>query len=110
VMFYGLEIASTRIDELSYLDWCSDYCNVGSDFNLVLFTIFLYMLAAYSLFPREFDEGTIDFVRSLPVSRGQIFIAKVFAAWLLICLLIFAESLLHSALLLFNTQSISGTK
>ncbi len=110
VMFYGLEIASTRIDELSYLDWCSDYCNVGSDFNLVLFTIFLYMLAAYSLFPREFDEGTIDFVRSLPVSRGQIFIAKVFAAWLLICLLIFAESLLHSALLLFNTQSITGTK
>jgi hypothetical protein len=109
-MFYGLELTSARIDELSYLDWCSDYCQVGSDANLVLFTIFLYMLAAYSLFPREFDEGTIDFVRSLPVSRGEIFLAKVLAAWLLICALITLEALFHSALLLFNTQTISGTK
>lgn len=109
-MFYGLEFATDRIDEMSYLDWCSAYCDVGSDFSLVLFSIFLYMLIAYSLFPREFDEGTINFVRSLPVTNAQIFTSKVLAAWLLICLLIVAESLIHSGFLAFNTQSITGTK
>ena len=110
LVFYGLEVSTSRVDELSYLAWCSDYCTVGSDFDLVLFTVLLYMLAAYSLFPREFDEGTIDFVRSLPVSRGQIFFAKVLAAWLLICALIAIESLITSTLLTFNTQTITGKK
>ena len=109
-MFYGIEFGTKRIDELSYLDWCADYCDVGSDFDLVLFTIILYMLAAYSLFPREFDEGTIDFIRSLPLTNAQIFFSKVIAAWLLISLLVIAETALHAAFLSFNTQSITGTK
>ncbi len=109
-MFYGIEFGTERIDELSYLDWCSTYCDVGSDFDVVLFTVILYMLAAYSLFPREFDEGTIDFVRSLPVTNAQIFFAKILAAWLVISLLNIAETLIHSGFLLFNTQSITGTK
>lgn len=109
-MFYGLEFSTNRIDELSYLDWCADYCDVGSNFDLVLFTIFLYMLAAYYLFPREFDDGTIDFVRSLPVTSAQIFVSKILAAWFLISVLIFAEAAINSAFLSFNTQSITGTK
>ena len=109
-VFYALEISTNRIDELSYLDWCGPACNVGSAPDLVLFSIFLYMIAAYSLFPREFDEGTIDFVRSLPLSRGQIFFAKVLAAWLLICLLITAEFILLSLALGLNTQTITGLR
>ena len=108
VIFYALELSSSRIDELTYLDWCSTACDPGSTPGLELFTIFLYMIAAYSLFPREFDEGTIDFVRSLPVSRGQIFFAKVLAAWLLICLLIILDFALHGVALLFNSQTITG--
>ncbi len=109
-IFFGLELSTSRIDELSYLNWCDAYCNVGSDANVVLVTIFLYMIAAYSLFPREFDDQTIDFVRSLPVSRGQIFLAKVIAAVLLLCLLTLADTALQSALMAFNTQSLTGTK
>ena len=108
IVFYSVEISSSRIDELSYLVWCSEACKEGSSPGLTLFTIFLYMIAAYSLFPREFDEGTIDFVRSLPVSRGQIFTAKVLAAWLLICLLLITEFSLQALALSFNTQTITG--
>lgn len=108
VIFYGIELSTGRVDELSYLDWCGPACSVGSSSDVVLFTIFLYMIAAYSLFPRDFDESTIDFLRSLPVSRGQIFVAKVLAAWLLICLLIAAEFILHGLALSLNTQTITG--
>jgi len=107
-IFYTFEISTNRIDELSYLDWCGPVCKVGSAPGLVLFVVFLYMIAAYSLFPREFDEGTIDFVRSLPVSRGQIFFAKVLSAWLLISLLITTEFAVHAVALLQNTQTITG--
>ncbi len=109
-IFFGLQLATGRIDELSYLDWCGDYCNVGSDANLVLLNVLLYMIACYSLFPREFDDQTIDFVRSLPVSRVQIFLAKVLAAILLLCLLNIVEMIIQSALSAFNIQTLTGRK
>lgn len=109
-IFVGLELATSRIDEMTYLDWCGEYCNVGSDAYSVLLTVLLYMIASYSLFPREFDEQTIDFVRSLPVGRGQIFLAKVLAAMLLLCLLNVSDTILQSVLGAFNTQTLTGTK
>lgn len=109
-LFFGMEFATDRIDEMSYLDWCADYCNAGSDPNLLLVLVILYMIASYSLFPREFDDQTIDFVRSLPVSRGQIFLAKVLAAVVLLWLLNVAEAAIQSVLLAFNTQTITGRK
>ena len=107
-LFYGTELATVRIDEVSYLSWCEAYCDVGSNIDLVLFTILFYMIAAYSLFPKEFDESTVDFLRSLPIGQKKIFIAKVFAAWLLLCLLLILDRLLQGAVLAFNTQTITG--
>lgn len=109
-IFFGTELVTTRIDELSYLDWCGDYCNVGTDPNILMVLVFFYMIASYSLFPREFDEQTIDFVRSLPVSRGQIFLAKILAAVFLLWLLNIIEGAIQAVLLAFNTQTITGTK
>jgi len=108
VLFYGTELASVRIDEESYLSWCKAYCDVGTNVDLVLFTVLFYMIAAYSLFPREFDESTVDFLRSLPIGRKKIFISKVFAAWLLLTLLVLLDRFLQGALLAFNTQTITG--
>ena len=105
---YLVELFSNRVDEQDFLDWCGTACSSGSNLDQLLILLVLCMLAAYRLFPREFDDGTIDFVRSLPVSRIQIFLSKVLATWLLICALLTTETLITGALLLFNTQSISG--
>ncbi len=108
VLFYGAELATVRVDEESYLSWCKEYCDVGTNIDLVLFTILFYMIAAYSLFPKEFDESTVDFLRSLPIGRKTIFISKVFAAWLLLCLLLVLDRVLQGLVLSFNTQTITG--
>jgi ABC-type transport system involved in multi-copper enzyme maturation permease subunit len=46
----------------------------------------LALLAGFSLFPREHDDGTIHFLHSLPVSRTRIFLAKLAAAFLVLTL------------------------
>jgi len=107
-LFYGSELASVRIDEQSYLAWCQEYCDIGANTGIVIFVVLFYMIAAYSLFPREFDDATVDFLRSLPIGRTQIFTAKVIAAWLLLCLLIIIDRVTQIGLLAFNTQSITG--
>ena len=56
----------------------------------------LYMMGiivGYSLFPREYEERTIDFLHSLPISRRQIFLAK----WCAGVVLILAVCLCHEA-------------
>lgn len=107
-LFYGAELATVRIDEESYVSWCKAYCDVGTNIDLVLFTILFYMIAAYSLFPKEFDESTVDFLRSLPIGRKKIFFSKVIAAWLLLFLLLILDRVLQGVVLSFNTQSITG--
>ena len=107
-LFYGSELATVRIDEESYVSWCKVYCDVGTNIDLVLFTILFYMIAAYSLFPKEFDEATVDFLRSLPIGRQKIFFSKVFAAWLLLCLLLVLDRVLQAGVLAFNNQTVTG--
>jgi len=109
-LFIGVELSTLRIDESSYFSWCDEYCNVGANTDIALFNIVLYMIAAYSLFPREFDESTIDFLRSLPIARTKIYIAKIASAWILLCSLLLLERILQFSLLSFNTQSITGTR
>jgi len=58
-LYIGVELSTLRIDESSYLSWCDQYCDSGVNSDIALFNILLYMIAAYSLFPREFDESTI---------------------------------------------------
>jgi len=109
-LFIGVELSTLRIDESSYLAWCDQYCNVGANSDIALFNIVLYMIAAYSLFPREYDNSTIDFLRSLPISKSSIFIAKVIGAWILLSLLLLLERVIQFSLLSFNTQSITGAR
>ena len=66
------------------------------------------LIAAYSLFPREHDEGTIDFLYSLPVSRRQIFGAKVGAALAVLVAAIAWSQGSSWFLARWNHQSLSG--
>ena len=105
---YAFELATSRIDEESYASWCSEYCDVGVQIPAAIITMVLVLVMAYSLFPREHDDATIDFLTALPVSRRAIFIAKFCAAWLLLCALIVFEHALSAGLLALNPASIDG--
>ncbi len=105
---YGSELFSLRVDESSYAAWCGEVCDAGIFTDLVFFNILLFLIAAYSLFPREYDDSTVDFLRSLPVSRSRIFVAKIVAILLLLWLLILFDRVFQIAVLSLNTQSITG--
>lgn len=107
-LYYITELATRRIDEESYISWCDDYCRVGSNSDIAIFTILIILIAAYNLFPREFDDSTIDFLRSLPVKLPVIFLSKVFAAWIMLFGLINLDHLIQNGLLSLNTQSLTG--
>lgn len=109
-LYLGAELSTLRVDESSYLSWCDQICDAGANADIALFNIVLYMIAAYSLFPREYDDATIDFLRSLPIPRSNVFIAKIISAWALLTLLLVLERVLQFSLLSFNTQSITGTR
>ncbi len=107
-LYYVVELSTRRIDEESYASWCDEYCQVGSNTDIALFTILIILIAAYNLFPREFDDSTIDFVRSLPVKRPIIFLSKVVAAWIMLLGLLSLDHLSQAAFLSLNTQSLTG--
>lgn len=69
-----------RLDEKAWTD-ISSYISQGEGADFGVSLVVFSLLIAYSLFPREHDEGTIDFLYSLPVTRRAIFVAKVAAGW-----------------------------
>jgi ABC-type transport system involved in multi-copper enzyme maturation permease subunit len=107
-LYYITELATHRIDEESYSSWCDDYCRVGSNSDVALFTILIILIAAYNLFPREYDDSTIDFLRSLPVKLPKLFWSKIFAAWVMLFGLISLDHMIQAGLLSLNTQSLTG--
>ena len=64
-----------RLDEHSFAG--GDFARGGTPAVLLLL---LALVGAFSLFPREQEEGTLDFLYSLPMRRRDVFLAKVAAA------------------------------
>lgn len=108
VFGYGIQFFTERVDENTFGDWCEGYCDYNSSAAVAVFIILLALVTAYSLFPREHDEGTIDLLRSLPVSRKSIFIAKVLSAWLLLVGFNALSYSLDVLLLSSNPESMGG--
>src|SRR5579862_4901340 len=50
--------------------------------------LFVGAMMGYSLFPREHDEKTIEFLYSLPISRARIFAVKFGTAALLVMIVV----------------------
>jgi len=111
VMFLGIAIQflTERIDEETFSSWCEGYCDYSSNTTVAIFSALLAMVTAYSLFPREHDDATIDFLRALPVSGKAVFMAKVIAAWLLLCAINVLSYGIDAILLSTNPGSIDGT-
>ena len=80
--------------EVTYEDYV-----VYSEEGNVLICLFVLALAS-GLLVREYDEGTVEFLDSLPVSRSRIFAVKIAAAMLVLLVLIVLDAattlLLHA--------------
>ena len=72
------------------------------------FVLVFAFVMAYSLFPREHDERTIEMLYALPVGRGQIFLAKFLAAWVTFGLGALSEQITAFVLQAGNPQSFVG--
>ena len=105
---YIVQFFTERFDEQTFGGWCEGYCDYNSSATVVIFTALIALVTAYSLFPREHDDATIDFLRALPVSRSSLFIGKVLAAWMLLCLINVLSYALDAIILSFNPESIGG--
>jgi len=105
---YAIQFFIERVDEKTFGNWCEGACDYNANITVAIINIIFAWVTAYSLFPREHDESTIDLLRALPVSRASIFIAKFLAAWLLLVLLNVLSYGFDVLLLASNPESIGG--
>lgn len=108
VLGYGMQFFTERTDEQTFGSWCEGYCDYGSNVGVAVFLVLMALVTAYSLFPRELDDSTIDFLRALPVSAASVFVAKFLAAWILLCGVNLLSYGIDRALLASNPESIGG--
>ncbi len=81
----ALEIA-TEIPDLRPLhETFDEFISAGSEGVFVLFVICFAL--ANGLLVREYDEGTLEYLDSLPVTRTAVFMTKFAVAWGLLVLL-----------------------
>ena len=78
----------------------------GSFLSLV--HVLIGLMAAYLLLPREFDDGTLQFLWGLPVDRWQVLLAKVVAAVVVVGLGSLALALFAYGLTGFARNSIGA--
>lgn len=108
VFSYLTRVFTERIDEETFASWCEGYCEAGSQPMLAALAIIFTLVTAYSLFPREHDESTIDFLRALPLSRWQIHAGKFLAGWLLMIGINVLSYGIDALLLASNPESLGG--
>ena len=108
VLNYIIQFATERVDEQTFGSWCEGYCDYNSGATVVIFSALIALVTAYSLFPREHDDATIDFLRALPVSRLAVFMAKVLAGWVLLCGITVLGYAIDALMLSANPESIGG--
>ena len=110
-IFFNAQIifnpVSERLDEGAWSN-ISGYIEPGSQVISSIILIIFCFMTAFSLFPREHDEKTIEYLYSLPISRTKVFLSKFIVA----LLILYGSLLLGSAadwmLQLFNRQPYSG--
>lgn len=97
---------ASRLDEVT---WSSINSSLrpghGFEFG-VIYMVFAFIVG-FSLFPREHDEGTIDYLYSLPVSRSAIFFAKFFAGLLALFCLVGSHHIVTALLHSMNPNSFA---
>jgi len=97
-----------RVDESSQSELCADFCTTGMPTSTIMVLTAIMVLIGWNLFPRDHDDGTLEHLQSLAVTRTQIFLAKVFAGFALVAVVSAISSLLVTAFVAANPQTIHG--
>ncbi len=96
-----------RLDEITWVEQSGHLlAGEGKDYGLILMVMAL--IAAYSVFPREHDEGTIELLYALPIRRHGLFAAKALAAWTVLVAGIVLDQLAGATFQALNPQSFGG--
>lgn len=96
-------------EQLDAASWASiSSIEPGEGGAIAFFLVPLAFFVAYAAFPREHDEGTIDFLRSLPLSRRAIFGAKVLAGAGVLAFFVALGQVTNWLLQAPNPQSFTG--
>ncbi len=98
---------SERIDEVTWVAQ-SGHLQAGEGGEYALLLMVMAFIAAYSVLPREHDEGTIEMLYALPITRGKIFVAKTSAAWTVLVAGIALDQFAGATFQALNPQSFGG--
>ena len=108
VVGWAMQLLVGRVDEESFGSWYEEALGPGIEPGVAIVASLIVLVTAWSLFPREHDDSTIDFLRALPVSRAATFAAKILAAMLLLGGVFTLGYALDAALLASNPESFGG--
>lgn len=96
-------------EQLDTASWASiSSIEPGEGGMLGFFLGLLAFFVAYAAFPREHDEGTIDFLRSLPTTQRGVFVTKIVAGIGVLVLFVAVGQVTNWLLQLPNPQSYTG--
>ncbi|MCA9793638.1 MAG: ABC transporter permease [Candidatus Eremiobacteraeota bacterium] len=95
----------TPVDQMGWSD-ILDVLKPDSSRALSFFHYLFGFSLAFCLFPREYEDGTIAFLHTLPISRRGIFLAKWGAAQLLILGVVSLTQVFYFALHLVSADSM----
>ena len=105
---WAVQLVTGRLDEESFGGWYEEVLGQGIDPGVAVVGALVCLVTAWSLFPREHDDSTIDFLRALPVSRPALFGAKILAAMVLLGGVFALGYGLDAALLAANPETFGG--
>ena len=108
LLFCGDIIVVPLTQPLDEVSWFEIHSGLSAD-SIGPFLFYLMgIIVAYSLFPREYEERTIEFLHSLPVSRGQIFVAKWMAGTVLILAVCLCHEITNAVMQMGNGDSLTS--
>ena len=110
LLFCGDIIVVPLTQPLDEVSWFEIHSGLSAD-SIGPFLFYLMgIIVAYSLFPREYEERTIEFLHSLPVSRGQIFVAKWMAGTVLILAVCLCHEITNAVMQMGNGDSLTSAQ
>ncbi len=95
-----------RLDEDTFSDVAGITAGEGTFLGFIL--SLLAFIMAYASFPREHDEGTIEFLYALPITRRGIFLAKSAGGVTMMVLAAFMGQLTNALIVCWNPASFDG--
>jgi len=104
----ALLLFTTRLDETEYAELCDMLCDPGVATSNIFILVLIVVWVGWSLFPRDSDDGTLEHLQSLAVTRPQIYLAKVFAGLALIVFFFVFSVAVSYFFVSLNPQSIHG--